>query len=44
MRRVEVTNRFEHTAYVRSVPLTKDEQRARRQTDGQASLPDGTVA
>ena len=39
MRRVQVTNRFEHTAYVRSVPLTKDEERVRRETDGQASLP-----
>ena len=28
MRRVQVTNRFEHTAYVRSVPLTKEEERA----------------
>ncbi|MGA2258905.1 MAG: efflux RND transporter periplasmic adaptor subunit, partial [Thermoguttaceae bacterium] len=37
MRRVEVTNRFEHTAYVRSVPLTKEEARAARD-DGQASL------
>jgi cobalt-zinc-cadmium efflux system membrane fusion protein len=28
MRRVQVTNRFEKTAYVRSVPVTKDETRA----------------
>ncbi len=28
MRRVQVTNRFERTAYVRSVPLSKDEARA----------------
>jgi cobalt-zinc-cadmium efflux system membrane fusion protein len=34
MRRVQVTNRFEQTAYVRSVPLSKDEVRAE---DGQAS-------
>ena len=42
MRRVEVTNRFEQTAYVRSVPLTKDEARAARD-DGQASLPAETL-
>ncbi len=39
MRRVQVTSRFEHTAYVRSEPLSKDEARApgapgRRQTKG----------
>ena len=28
MRRVQVTNRFDRTAYVRSVPATKDEERA----------------
>src|SRR5208283_945257 len=27
LRRVQVTNRFEHVAYVRSVPLSKDEAR-----------------
>ena len=44
MRRVEVTNRFDRTAYVRSVPVTKkDEERAT--TDGCATLPAyGTVA
>ena len=43
MRRVEVTNRFEQTAYVRSVPLTKDEERVA--ADGWAGIPaDGTVA
>ncbi len=39
MRRVEVTNRFERTAYVRSAPATKkDEERLARES-GQASLP-----
>ena len=39
MRRVEVTNRFDRTAYVRSVPVTrKGEQRAAGDA-GQASLP-----
>jgi len=38
MRRVHVTNRFETTAYVRSVPLTKGEARAAEE-EGLASLP-----
>jgi cobalt-zinc-cadmium efflux system membrane fusion protein len=37
MRRVQVTNRFDRTAYVRSVPMTKDEERASGE-DGQPSL------
>ena len=32
MRRVQVTNRFDRTAYVRSVPATKDEELARERT------------
>ena len=38
MRRVEVTNRFEQTAYVRSVPVTKEEARAAGE-DAQPILP-----
>jgi len=38
MRRVEVISRFDRTAYVRSVPLTKDEARAAG-GGGQASSP-----
>jgi hypothetical protein len=38
MRRVQVTNRFDRTAYVRSVPVTKDEERAPGE-DGQPSVP-----
>ena len=40
MRRVEVSNRFDRTAYVRSVPVSKknDEQQAAAE-GGQASLP-----
>ena len=36
MRRVQVTNRFDRTAYVRSVPLTKTRERPRR---GRAADP-----
>jgi len=43
MRRVQVTNRFEKTAYVRSVPLSKDEARAADQ-DGLASSPTAPLA
>ena len=38
MRRVQVTNRFDRTAYVRSVPMSKDEQRA-PDAEGQPSSP-----
>jgi cobalt-zinc-cadmium efflux system membrane fusion protein len=38
MRRVQVTNRFDRTAYVCSVPMSKDEDRAAGE-DPQASLP-----
>ena len=38
MRRVQVTNRFDRTAYVRSVPVTTDERRAAGE-DVQPSLP-----
>jgi cobalt-zinc-cadmium efflux system membrane fusion protein len=38
MRRVQVTNRFDRTAYVRSVPMSKDEQRA-AEADGHLLLP-----
>jgi cobalt-zinc-cadmium efflux system membrane fusion protein len=38
IRRVQVTNRFDRTAYVRSVPVSKDEGRAPGE-DAQASLP-----
>jgi cobalt-zinc-cadmium efflux system membrane fusion protein len=38
MRRVDVTNRFDRTAYVRSTPLTKEEERAAKEA-GQSSLP-----
>jgi len=38
MRRVQVTNRFEQTAYVRSAPVTKDEELAPGE-DRQPSLP-----
>ena len=38
MRRVQVTNRFERTAYVRSVPVTKDKERAAGE-DGQPTSP-----
>ncbi|MGA2030937.1 MAG: efflux RND transporter periplasmic adaptor subunit [Thermoguttaceae bacterium] len=38
MRRVQVTNRFERTAYVRSVPVAKDEERAPGE-EVQPSLP-----
>ena len=37
MRRVQVTNRFDRTAYVRSVPIAKDEELARRR--GWATIP-----
>jgi cobalt-zinc-cadmium efflux system membrane fusion protein len=37
MRRVQVTNRFDHTAYVRSEPLSKDE--APSAEEGAGSLP-----
>ena len=38
MRRVQVTNRFDHTAYVRSVPVSKDDERAAGE-DAPAALP-----
>jgi cobalt-zinc-cadmium efflux system membrane fusion protein len=38
MRRVEVTNRFDRTAYVRSVPVIKGQERASGE-DAQSSLP-----
>ncbi len=38
MRRVQVTNRFDRTAYVRSVPANKDEELAPGE-DGPVSLP-----
>jgi cobalt-zinc-cadmium efflux system membrane fusion protein len=38
LRRVQVTNRFDRTAYVRSVPMTQDEKRA-PEADAQLSLP-----
>ncbi len=39
MRRVEVTNRFEKTVYVRSVPVTKKDSQGAARKDGQSSLP-----
>jgi hypothetical protein len=38
MRRVQVTNRFDRTAYMRSIPVTKDEEHAPGE-DGQPSPP-----
>jgi cobalt-zinc-cadmium efflux system membrane fusion protein len=38
IRRVQVTNRFERTAYVRSVPMAKDRKRA-PEADAELSLP-----
>jgi cobalt-zinc-cadmium efflux system membrane fusion protein len=38
MRRVQVTNRFDRTAYVRSVPLAPDDRRA-SDADVQSPLP-----
>jgi cobalt-zinc-cadmium efflux system membrane fusion protein len=38
MRRVQVTNRFDRTAYVRSVPLAKDDEHA-PDAEAQSSLP-----
>ncbi|MGA2257259.1 MAG: hypothetical protein ABSG53_21600, partial [Thermoguttaceae bacterium] len=39
MRRVEVTNRFDRTAYVRSVPVTKKAEERGPREDAQLSLP-----
>ena len=39
MRRVEVTDRFDRTAYVRSVPVTKKGEDRAAGDAGQASLP-----
>ena len=39
MRRVQVTNRFERTAYVRSVPIAKRDEEQPAEEDGQPSAP-----
>ena len=39
MRRVEVTNRFDRTAFVRSVPVTKEDAERPPRESGQPSLP-----
>jgi len=39
MRRVEVTNRFDRTAYVRSTPITKSDEKGASAADGPSSLP-----